>query len=105
MSSINIDTIQALYSARSIYWTDHALKRLQERGIQRDDVKHCIMTGKIIEEYPYDYPFPSCLILGCTVDLKSLHVVVGMGNGLIWIISAYYPNPDEWNEDYSVRRK
>ncbi len=44
-------------------------------------------------------------ILGCSVDSKPFHVVVGAGDGLIWIISAYYPNPDEWNEDYSVRRK
>ena len=105
MESISIERIRVLCSARSIYWTDHVLKRIRERGIQRDSVKHCIMTGRVIEEYPDDYPFPSCLILGCTVDLKPLHVVVGIGNGLIWIISAYYPNPYEWNEDYSVRRK
>ena len=105
MDSISIDTIRTLCSTRSFYWTDHVLKRLRERGIRRDDIRHCIMSGRIIEEYPDDYPFPSCLILGCAVDSKPLHVVVGAGDGLIWIISAYYPNPDEWNEAYSVRRK
>ena len=105
MNSISIDNIRALCSARSIYWTDHILKRLRERGIRRDDIKNCIMTGKVIEEYTDDYPFPSCLILGYTADSKPLHIVVGVGDGLIWIITAYYPNPAEWNGDFSVRRK
>jgi len=102
---LSIDSLRALCSDRSIYWTDHTLKRLRERGIRRESVRQCIMSGIIIEEYPDDYPFPSCLILGRTIDSKPLHVVVGVGNRMIWIVTAYYPNPDEWNEDYSVRRE
>ena len=35
------------------------------------------MTGEIIEEYPNDYPYPSCLTLGNLNTKWPLHVVVG----------------------------
>jgi hypothetical protein len=30
-----------------------------------------------IEPYPEDYPHPSCLILGASIDKLLVHVVVG----------------------------
>lgn len=44
---------------------------MQERDISRADVKNCIMHGEIIEDYPDDFPHPSCLIFGYTVIKKS----------------------------------
>ncbi|WP_205764240.1 DUF4258 domain-containing protein [Anaerovibrio slackiae] len=38
--------------------------RIQQLGILRIDVINCIMNGEIIEDYPTDYPHPSCLIFG-----------------------------------------
>ena len=35
---------------------------MQERDISRADVKNGIATGEIIEDYPDDFPNPSCLI-------------------------------------------
>ena len=43
-------------------WYKHALERMQERDISRRDVKNRIMQGEIIEDYPDDFPHPSCLI-------------------------------------------
>ncbi len=34
---------------------------MQEREISRKDVISCINNGKIIEDYPDDFPSPSCL--------------------------------------------
>lgn len=61
-------------------------------------------TG-IIEDYPDDYPFPSCLVLGATVNGKVLHVVVGVGDGCLWLITAYYSDPLKWNDDFSIRKE
>ncbi|MHB1231486.1 MAG: DUF4258 domain-containing protein [Burkholderiales bacterium] len=41
----------------------HALGRLLERGISRDDVLSVIGDGEIIESYPSSKPLPSYLIL------------------------------------------
>lgn len=102
---MDISDLQKLCEARAIKWTAHVVARLQERGIEPSDIKNCIITGRIIEQYPDDYPFPSCLVLGTTVAGRALHVVIGLGQGYLWLITAYYPDPLKWNEDFSVRRE
>jgi len=79
--------------------------RLQERNIQPSDIKKCIMTGEIIENYPEDYPYPSCLILGMTEGDKHLHAVIGVGSEHLWIITAYYPNNVKWSSDFRTRKE
>ena len=97
--------------AGKIKWTAHALERIEERGIERTDIISCIKNGKIIEQYPEAYPYPACLILGKinSADDKSLatpvHVVLGHGNGYIWVITAYKPNEIEWSNDFSARKE
>lgn len=59
-----------------------------------------IIGGEIIEEYPTDYPFPSCLMLGS----NRLHVVCGVGAGMLWIITAYRPTSDKWETDLKTRK-
>jgi len=101
---LNIEALRALCESNAVKWTAHVLARLQERGIAPNDVRHCIKTGRIIEQYPDDYPFPSCLVLGCSKAALTLHAVVGVGQGYLWLITAYYPDPEKWNADFSLRR-
>ena len=61
---MQIADIQSFYSQSRIKWYKHAVERMQERDISREDVKNCIMNGEIIEDYPDDFPHPSCLIFG-----------------------------------------
>lgn len=80
------------------------LARLQERSINPSDVKRCIITGEIIENYPSDHPYPSCLILGFSVENKSLHTVVGVGNNYLWLVTAYFPTLEKWESDFKTRK-
>ena len=66
--------------------------------------KHILTTGDIIEQYPDDYPYPSCLVSSVTVSRSYLHVVCGIGDGEIWVISAYHPDPDRWDDGYRKRK-
>lgn len=68
--------------------TIHAAKRLEQRNISINDVIFCIHEGEIIEQYPDDYPYPRCLILGLSVKQKYIHVVVGSNLETLWIITA-----------------
>lgn len=65
----------------------------------------CIRNGEIIEYYETDYPFPSCLILGYSDDNKEIHVVCSLGDENIWMITAYYPDVNEWQDDLKTRRR
>jgi len=53
------------------------LERIFRRGISMVDVISALTNGEIIEQYPTDYPFPSCLVLGRTKAGKALHIVCG----------------------------
>ena len=99
------EDITRLGKESSLRWTSHILERLFHRNIRIDDVKAALAKCEIIEEYPTDYPFPSCLVLGNTIVGHPLHVVCGSNGTELWLITAYFPNPNEWTEDFRQRRK
>jgi len=43
--------------------------------ILASEVLEALETGEIIEEYPEDAPYPSCLVLGRTLRGRPLHLV------------------------------
>ena len=102
---MNLEIYQRLCAESKILWTQHCLQRMQERDISRDDVKNGIATGEIIEEYPDDFPNPSCFIFGYNVNDRILHIVAGCDNINIYIITAYYPDTRKFEDDLKTRRK
>ena len=102
---MDINEYRAVNNAENIVITQHGWKRLQERGILLGDVMAAIDNGEIIEEYPEDYPFPSCLILGSSVQGDLLHTVVSLNDGLIYLITAYFPDPEAWEPDLKTRKE
>jgi len=103
--SVTIEDITLLYKKQSVRWTSHILERIFRRGINMNDIESALFNGEIIEQYPTDYPFPSCLVLGHTKAEKALHIVCGSNRMELWLITAYFPNPAEWTEDFKQRRK
>ena len=102
---MTIEDIAQLCKEKSVRWTRHMLERLFQREISIEDVVSALTNGEIIEQYPSDYPFPSCLVLGNTTAGRSLHVVCGSNGVELWLITAYFPNPIEWTEDFKQRKK
>jgi hypothetical protein len=102
---MTIDDIVLLCKAQSVRWTNHILQRMFRRGISMDDVVNALTNGEIIEQYPSDYPFPSCLVLGHTKIGKVLHIVCGSNGVELWLITVYIPNSADWSEDFRQRRK
>lgn len=101
---LNIELLQKLCNNRSILYSTHSLERLQERGILRKDIVNGIMNGEIIEQYPDDTPFPSCLILGSSAASAPLHIVCACNGEIISIITAYYPTADKFESDNKTRK-
>lgn len=102
---INIEQLRTLNRAEQIAITEHARRRLVERGIFVNDIIRCIETGEIIKQYEDDKPFPSCLILGAAIDGKYIHVVVSHDSQWIYLITAYYPDAGVWNTDFKTRKE
>lgn len=102
---MDINIIQELCSKKALRWTNHIFVRLVQRNISMQDVVSAIMGGEIIEDYPEDYPYPSCLIIGYTISKKTIHVVCGVGESEVWLITAYYPNKEKWYDDCKTRKE
>lgn len=101
---MRIDDLKSILDTNHLLWTTHCLQRMGERDIQRADVINCIRNGEIIEDYPDDYPNPSCLVFGFTCSGRILHVVAGSDGTHIFIITAYFPSAEKFESDMKTRR-
>ena len=102
---IDIETLKDYFEKDVIFISQHAKNRYRERGIKQKDVRNCIMTGEIIEQYPEDFPFPSCLVFGYAADGRIIHVVVSDEGESGRIITAYIPNTDVFENDLRTRKE
>lgn len=102
---IAIDQVKKLNKLETIALTEHARLRLYERNISIDDIISGINTGEIIKQYPDDKPLPSCLILGFSVKSQYIHIVVSCDAEFIYLITAYFPSPDVWENDFKTRKE
>lgn len=105
MEKLNIEVIKQFVNNRKIRWTNHILIRLLQRNINQVDVEQALLNGEIIEEYEDDYPYPSCLVYGISLKNKILHVVCAPSETELWIITAYYPDNVEWENDMKTRKE
>ena len=102
---MTIEQIQKFCSSRKIYWSLHSAEMMAKRGISRSDILNCLQNGEIIEDYPDSFPYPSCLVFGKTVYSKIMHVVVGIKEESLVIITAYFPSTVKFEKDLRTRRR
>jgi len=103
---IDIKDLQEIAANRSnIEVSAHTILRLKERKIKLSDIYAGIENGEIIEQYPNDKYYPSCLILYFRVNGEPLHFVCSMGNNKIYIITVYDPDLEHWESDFKTRKK
>jgi hypothetical protein len=100
---MEIQGIKVRISIGEYRFSDHAVKRMIKRSIDRSEMEQAVLSGEIIEEYPEDKYSPSCLIYGRTKADRHLHVQLSLPP-LVVVITAYDPDETEWI-DYRVRRK
>jgi len=68
------DLIDAIHNDR-IRITDHADEEAHSDNLYFDDVFTSVLLGEIIEQYPKDKPFPSCLVFGMNMKKEPVHSV------------------------------
>lgn len=100
-----IEDFRKINKSENIVISLHGQLRLNEQNITVDDVMNAIDNGEIIEQYPDDFPFPSCLILGLSINDVYIHIVVSMNDDKIYLITAYVPNTDKWEADLKNRKQ
>ncbi|MBI2802708.1 MAG: DUF4258 domain-containing protein [Gammaproteobacteria bacterium] len=90
--------------AGRIHWHAHALTRFLERGISRGEILAAVMRGEVVETYPEDRPFPSCLLF--FHEVLPVHVVaaVDLDADIGHVITAYRPDLAHFEVDLKTRR-
>ncbi|MFQ6120498.1 MAG: DUF4258 domain-containing protein [Methanosarcinales archaeon] len=96
---MDIHKIQNAIKKDNVNITLHADEELANDNIS--DEEH----GKVIEDYPEDKPFPSCLICGKDMQGRYIHSVWAYSeeHEIAVVVTAYVPDPDLWI-NYSKRR-
>ena len=99
---IEIAEIQEKIRKKEYRISEHAVKRMIQRLIERYEVEEVILSGEIIEDYPFDKYSPSCLISGQTEVGRPLHVQVSYPPNVV-VVTLYEPDTEEWI-DGRIRR-
>lgn len=96
--------VSAIANGRLI-WRKHALEKMFERKISRDEVKEVLLEGELIEDYADAKPFPSALFMKVN-NSRPIHVVAGWNEMRkdVFIITAYEPTLDKFKDDFKTRR-
>ena len=76
-----------------------------KRNIFGQEVLDVLTDGFIIEEYKDDFPFPSVLVNGKSIQNRYIHIVVGIDieQKRLFVITVYEPDPLIWKDNYSRR--
>lgn len=84
----------------------HALRQMFLRQISDEEIVELLKTGALIEDYPDDQPYASCLVSGL-VNHRPLHAVMAYNNvdREAIVITAYEPDPAVWSDHFTRRKK
>jgi len=97
--------IEAIQDSR-VRISDHADEEAEVDQLTFDEIYFSVFHGEIIEDYPDDKPYPSCLIYGRTTKNRPLHAVCAYSEDekLSIVITVYQPNYERWI-DFSRRKR
>ncbi len=80
--------------------TDHADEEAFDDELSYEEIYASVLQGEVIEDYPTDHPFPSCLVFGKNFADEPIHSVWGYNPENEWavLITVYRPDPERWIE-------
>jgi len=100
-----IDQLRDKFQHGVVEYSFHATRQLIARNITPEEVAQCVLAGEVIEDYPDDKYGPSCLLFGRTSSQRALHVhCTHPSRPLVKVITAYEPDPVEWDETLKHRK-
>ena len=104
-AGVNTEDIIGSIQHNRIRITDHADEEAQADQLSFDEIYSSVIQSEIIEDYPDDKPYPSCLIYGNTFNYEPVHSVwaYNVGTRSAVLITVYRPDPERWI-DWRIRR-
>jgi hypothetical protein len=104
--TVEIEVVRDKIRARKYIVSFTHTEKLRLRRIEVQEIEEALLKGVIIETYPEDPRGPSCLIMGFSSRKRPLHVLCGnLDENKMLIITAYEPDPEEWEADWQTRKE
>ena len=103
---VEINKIIEAIKADRVIVSRHAREEADNDNLTLQLILFAVIQGEIIEDYPDDRPYPSCLIYGQNKQKQPIHSVwaYNQENGWAVLITVYRPNPQQWING-RIRRK
>lgn len=100
-----LEDIREKILGRRYEFSRHAVDQTIIRGISVAELEDAVSSrSEIIEDYPDDKYWPSCLLLGFTKSGRPLHVQCSYPTRpLVKIVTVYEPDPGLWT-DLRIRK-
>lgn len=106
--SRTFERIRVLVQSGDVRISEHGYDELAEDGIPVNEILEGVTDGKVVEDYP-DFPKgASVLVLQSDREGRPIHVLWGIPKGFsspAVVVTAYRPEPEQWNEDFTERRR
>lgn len=102
---MDIEKIREAVKKGHINITDHADEEMEDDNISNKSLYRSVLDGEVIEDYPHDFPLPSCLIFGKDENDIPIHSVWAYNEkeDIAILVTAYIPDSKRW-VDYRRRR-
>ena len=97
-SKVNIEDIVGAIRGNRVRITDHADEEAQLDQLTYEEIYVSVINGEVIEDYPDDRPYPSCLIFGELSENEPVHSVWAYNQDILWavLVTVYRPDPSRW---------
>jgi hypothetical protein len=83
---MDIETIIDAIRNGRIRITDHADEEAHDDRLSFDEIYFSVFRGEVIEDYPDNEPYPSCLIYGDTFANDPVHSVWAYNHDTRWAV-------------------
>jgi len=97
---IKADWIQTKVRDNQYYFSRHADQERQNDNLTIVEIEEALLSGMVIENYDDTGRGESCLVVGFTNQGKPIHVVAGMRDWELVVITAYIPSPPKFKNPY-----
>lgn len=102
-----LETVQRLVNSGEVRVSEHGFEEISEDRISVRDAVRGIGKAILVEEYPASGRGPAVLVLEYDKYGQPIHVVWGVPKGHespAVLVTAYRPDPSQWNETFTRRR-
>ena len=106
--SRTFEKIRRLVGRGELRISEHGYDELASDDLAAREVVEGVQSAILVEDYPSFPKGPCVLLLQKDCNGKPVHAVWGIPQGHekpAVLVTAYRPDPDRWNEDFTKRKQ